>query len=135
VEADLDAGCMRAAVVSVEGHGAEGEDHFAADIRTGILLIFDNHVTNVEPDWQVAFRSGEGPSASVGTSLSPVVMGRQGARVRCNFGLDKQRPLLYPPQGTDGSQELKVCIWDNFIIKLCELFGPVFKPVSSTLCQ
>ena len=106
VEADLDSGCMRVAVVGGNGDGAEGETlpSMAVHMRR-IPFLCINYLTLVMADWRVAFPSGVRPSASVGAALFPAVSGRDGARVRCNFGLDQRRPLRYPPQWMVGLEE------------------------------
>jgi hypothetical protein len=58
----------------------------------------DKYVTYANPEWQVAFPSGVQPSASVGAALYPAVSGMKGVKLRCNFGLNNQLPLLRPPE-------------------------------------
>ena len=48
--------------------------------------------------WTTAYDSGLRPDREVGAALFPAVSGSGGARLRVNLGLDRARPLRFPPQ-------------------------------------
>jgi hypothetical protein len=67
----------------------------AADLDAGTLLVSVDGA-----DWTVAFQAGCAPGPAVGAGLFPALSGRDGARVRCNWGGDSGRRMrLEPPSG------------------------------------
>ena len=73
----------------------------AADLEAGSLRVAFAAGGDSSPAWREAFASGLRPSAKVGGGLFPAVSGYGGARIRCNFGGDPQRPLRLPPPSRD----------------------------------
>ena len=73
----------------------------AADLEAGSLRVAFAAGGDSSPAWREAFASGLRPSAKVGGGLFPAVSGMGGARIRCNFGGDPQRPLRLPPPSPD----------------------------------
>ncbi len=67
----------------------------ALDLDAGTML------TSVDGGaWVVTFPGGCKPSATVGAGLFPALCGKGGARVRCNWGGDAERPMRHgPPSG------------------------------------
>jgi hypothetical protein len=102
--ADLDAGAMRVAVVETDGTSAGGENSKSSLYPPPIA-----HIPLVA-DWQTIYSSGLQPSAAVGAALFPAIRGYDGARLRCNFGLDQRRPLRFPPSKPEGAQHEQVLL-------------------------
>jgi hypothetical protein len=101
--ADLNAGAMWVAVVEADGTCAGGEK------STSILSSPTAHIP-LAADWQTAFSSGLQPSTTVGAALFPAISGEGGAKLRCNFGLDPERPLRFPPSKPEGAQHEQVLL-------------------------
>jgi hypothetical protein len=91
--ADLETGAMLVAVVETDGTSAGGDTSASIFPCTSPMA----HITLVA-DWETAYSSGLKPSAAVGAALFPAISGREGVRLRCNFGLDPRRPLRFPPR-------------------------------------
>ena len=62
------------------------------------LLGSRGRVPFITAGWSTAYDSGLRPDREVGAALFPAFSGLGGARLRVNLGLDRARPLRFPPQ-------------------------------------
>ena len=62
------------------------------------LLDSRGRVPFITAGWTTAYASGLRPDREVGAALFPAFSGLGGARLRVNLGLDRARPLRFPPQ-------------------------------------
>ena len=62
------------------------------------LLGSLGRVPFITAGWSTAYDSGLRPDREVGAALFPAVSGCKCARLRVNLGLDRARPLRFPPQ-------------------------------------
>ncbi len=76
---------------------------FAAGKTLGVAVDLDAGTVLVSvdgADWAVAFL-GCAPGAAVGAGLFPALSGKNGARVRCNWGADESRPMQHAPPASE----------------------------------
>ena len=82
------------------------EGWFKAGKTLGLALDLDAGTLRVSVDggaWAVAFQDGCAPGAAVGAALFPALSGKAGARLRANWGWDRERPMRHgPPEGDYG---------------------------------